>query len=66
VNSALVWFRRDVRYYDNAALSGAHRVADADHCVFLFDTEILDPLQACAARATWLTGFSPGQAGYAR
>jgi len=34
--------------------------------VFLFEIEILDPLQACDARVTWLTGLSPGQAGYAR
>lgn len=66
MNSALVWFRRDLRYNDNAALSDALRVADAEHCVVLFDTGILDPLQACDARVTWLTGLSPGQAGYAR
>jgi hypothetical protein len=52
VNSALVWFRRDLRDQDNAALSDALRVAEPVHCVFLFDTEILDPLPADDARVT--------------
>jgi deoxyribodipyrimidine photo-lyase len=54
VKSALVWFRRDLRCQDNAALSDALRVADAVHCVFLFDTEILDPLPADDARVTFI------------
>ncbi len=41
---ALVWFRRDLRAEDNAALSRALDEARAVHCVFVFDTEILDAL----------------------
>ncbi len=41
---ALVWFRRDLRAHDHAALSHALRNADAVHCVFVFDREILDAL----------------------
>jgi deoxyribodipyrimidine photo-lyase len=54
VNSALVWFRRDLRVQDNAALSDALRVADAVHSVFLFDSGILDPLPAGDARVTFI------------
>ncbi|MGD2141580.1 MAG: deoxyribodipyrimidine photo-lyase [Burkholderiales bacterium] len=42
---ALVWFRRDLRVDDNAALSRALEEAKAVHCVFVFDTEILDALE---------------------
>lgn len=41
---ALVWFRRDLRDYDNAALHAALDTHHAVHCVFVFDTEILDAL----------------------
>lgn len=42
--AALVWFRRDLRSYDHAALSHALRDARRVHCVFVFDSEILDAL----------------------
>jgi deoxyribodipyrimidine photo-lyase len=42
--TALVWFRRDLRDHDHAALSHALRDARQVHCVFVFDTEILDAL----------------------
>ncbi len=42
--SALVWFRRDLRVDDNAALYHALQRAARVHCVFCFDTAILDPL----------------------
>jgi deoxyribodipyrimidine photo-lyase len=42
--SALMWFRRDLRAADNAALYEALKAARSVHCVFLFDTEILDRL----------------------
>ena len=51
---ALVWFRRDLRIDDNAALSDALRTADVVHCAFLFDTGILDPLPAADARVTFI------------
>ncbi|MHB8916274.1 MAG: cryptochrome/photolyase family protein [Thiobacillus sp.] len=41
---ALVWFRRDLRDYDNAALYKALRHARQVFCVFVFDREILDAL----------------------
>ena len=43
---ALVWFRRDLRDYDNAALRAALEAHRAVHCAFVFDTEILDRLEA--------------------
>ena len=41
---ALVWFRRDVRDYDHAALYHALKSAREVVCAFVFDREILDPL----------------------
>lgn len=41
---AMVWFRRDLRCEDHAALSQALREAREVHCVFVFDSEILDAL----------------------
>ncbi len=40
----LVWFRRDLRVNDQAALSQALRHARQVFCVFVFDTSILAPL----------------------
>ena len=42
----LVWFRRDLRVADQAALYHALRSCKAVWCVFVFDTDILDPLLA--------------------
>ena len=44
MTSALVWFRRDLRSFDHAALYHALRFAQRVHCVFVFDTAILDAL----------------------
>ena len=44
VRRALVWFRRDLRDFDHAALHHALAVAREVHCVFVFDTDILDRL----------------------
>lgn len=41
---ALVWFRRDLRDYDHAALYHALKSTKQVYCVFVFDTEILDTL----------------------
>jgi deoxyribodipyrimidine photo-lyase len=49
-DAALVWFRRDLRCEDHAALHEALRAARAVHCVFVFDTEILDALESRADR----------------
>jgi len=43
-DAALVWFRRDLRAYDHAALSRALQRSRTVYCVFVFDTEILDEL----------------------
>jgi deoxyribodipyrimidine photo-lyase len=44
IPSALVWFRRDLRDFDHAALYHALKAAQAVHCAFIFDREILDAL----------------------
>lgn len=41
---ALVWFRRDLRDHDHAALSAALSNARHIYCTFVFDTDILDAL----------------------
>lgn len=43
-SAALVWFRRDLRVADHAALHAALSAHGAVHCAFVFDTEILDLL----------------------
>ncbi len=40
----LVWFRRDLRDVDHAALSAAVASHERVYCVFVFDPAILDPL----------------------
>ena len=42
--TGLVWFRRDLRVDDNAALGLALRTCRRVFCAFLFDRDILDPL----------------------
>lgn len=42
--SALCWFRRDLRINDHAALFHALKSSKAVHCVFVFDTDLLDAL----------------------
>jgi deoxyribodipyrimidine photo-lyase len=42
--TGLVWFRRDLRIQDNAALSSALKQCGKVHCVFVFDSTILDLL----------------------
>ncbi len=48
--SGLVWFRRDLRAYDNAALFYALKHCKQVHCVFVFDKTILDVLPNPADR----------------
>lgn len=43
-DQALVWFRRDLRDYDHAALYHALKKSHKVYCVFVFDTDILDAL----------------------
>ncbi|WP_230970946.1 cryptochrome/photolyase family protein [Nitrogeniibacter aestuarii] len=42
--SGLVWFRRDLRAYDHAALHHALQACETVYCVFVFDKAILDEL----------------------
>lgn len=41
---SLVWFRRDLRDFDHAALYHALKSSQQVFCIFVFDTEILDLL----------------------
>jgi len=54
LDSALVWFRRDLRSDDNAALFHALKAARKVWCVFVFDTDILDPLPRCDRRVEFI------------
>lgn len=44
-DSGLMWFRRDLRVDDNAALYHALRQCRKVWCAFVFDTAILEPLR---------------------
>jgi deoxyribodipyrimidine photo-lyase len=50
-DKGLMWFRRDLRVDDNTALSHALRACRQLWCVFVFDTDILDPLLARGLKA---------------
>ncbi|WP_041193363.1 cryptochrome/photolyase family protein [Candidatus Symbiobacter mobilis] len=50
----LVWFRRDLRLDDNAALALALRSCRRVHCAFLFDRDILDSLPRQDRRVEFL------------
>jgi deoxyribodipyrimidine photo-lyase len=54
LESALVWFRRDLRTIDNAALHHALRAARRVWCVFVYDREILDPLPRADRRVEFI------------
>jgi len=41
---SLVWFRRDLRVTDHAALYHALKQSRQVYCVFVYDRDILDPL----------------------
>jgi deoxyribodipyrimidine photo-lyase len=43
--NSLVWFRRDLRDFDHAALYHALKNSQQVHCIFVFDTDILDKLE---------------------
>ncbi|MFS2104991.1 cryptochrome/photolyase family protein [Ralstonia sp. Ralssp135] len=47
----LVWFRRDLRHFDHAALHYALRHCREVYCVFAFDRDILDALLARGLKA---------------
>ena len=49
-DATLMWFRRDLRIADNAAFHAALTAGRKVHCVFVFDTGILDALDNRADR----------------
>jgi deoxyribodipyrimidine photo-lyase len=53
-DSGLMWFRRDLRVHDNAALHHALKQCRRVWCVFVFDTEILDPLPRADRRVEFI------------
>ena len=53
-SAGLVWFRRDLRASDHAALYHALRSCAQVHCVFVFDTEILAPLPRADMRVEFI------------
>jgi deoxyribodipyrimidine photo-lyase len=53
-SAALVWFRRDLRCYDHAALHHALMHFPCVYCVFVFDTAILDRLSRCDRRVDFI------------
>jgi deoxyribodipyrimidine photo-lyase len=54
IDAALVWFRRDLRADDHAALHHALRSARHVWCVFVLDREILDPLPRADRRVEFI------------
>ena len=49
-----MWFRRDLRAYDNAALYHALKSCRQVHCVFVFDRAILDSLPRLDRRVEFI------------
>lgn len=54
LDTALVWFRRDLRADDQAALYHACKDARQVWCGFVFDTDILDPLPRVDRRVEFI------------
>jgi deoxyribodipyrimidine photo-lyase len=52
--SGLMWFRRDLRLQDNAALYHALKSCRRVFCVFVFDREILDALPSADRRVEFI------------
>ncbi len=52
--AALVWFRRDLRVHDHAALYAALTVSRRVHCAFLFDRDILEVLPKADRRVEFI------------
>ena len=53
-DTGLVWFRRDLRVHDHAALHAALQRCTRVHCVFVFDRAILDPLPRADRRVEFI------------
>jgi deoxyribodipyrimidine photo-lyase len=54
LDCALVWFRRDLRGEDHAALFHALKAARKVWCAFVFDADILDPLPRADRRVEFI------------
>jgi deoxyribodipyrimidine photo-lyase len=54
IDRALVWFRRDLRADDHAALYAACRAARQVYAAFVFDTDILDALPRADRRVEFI------------
>ena len=54
LDRVLVWFRRDLRAHDHAALAHALRAARQVWCAFVFDRAILDPLPRVDRRVEFI------------
>ncbi len=52
--TGLMWFRRDLRVTDNAALHMALKACRQVHCVFVFDRDILDNLPRADRRVEFI------------
>ena len=53
-DTGLMWFRRDLRVSDNAALHLALKSCRQLHCVFVFDCDILDGLPRADRRVAFI------------
>ena len=53
-DTGLMWFRRDLRVEDNAALHMALAACRQLHCVFVFDRDILDALPRADRRVEFI------------
>ena len=53
-DSGLMWFRRDLRVTDNAALCMALSACRKLHCVFILDQSILEPLPRADRRVEFI------------
>ena len=59
-HSGLMWFRRDLRADDNAALYHALRRCAKVYCVFVFDSDILDSLPRADRRVEFILASLAG------
>jgi deoxyribodipyrimidine photo-lyase len=53
-DTGLMWFRRDLRADDNAALFHALKECNTVYCIFVFDNEILDALPRADRRVEFI------------
>jgi deoxyribodipyrimidine photo-lyase len=54
LEKSLVWFRRDLRSFDHAALHHALISSNVVYCTFIFDKEILDSLPRADRRVAFI------------